>query len=261
MKKKIIAITLMIGLCLTSFTGCKKLDGIVEKGEVDVTKPIDKSDVTEGVYILTAKGKFYKPNTLNQSFTASATMPSNDRYIYSVDGSKFVPTLYKDDSLIYVSSSAIPDELDVETFDSKGYTIGAIAISEGTNGKFSVTKENTISGSDFAKQVTESSGSANAIIIIKIAGSKLEKERLTKAGTVKNLQKGNKVTVEAYAGTYYKEIKTEADTRIWVSSAISTIDNMRLTKNGYVEIQHSFAEGFYDINNEGLIRYKDENRP
>lgn len=252
----------LTAVALTSlFSGCGKMDSIIENKEVDVTKPVKKENVTSGVYILTEDGKFYKANTLNQSFSSATSSVSSSRYIYSVDGNKYIPKLYKDDLLIYVSNATLPDEINVEKFKSMGYTIGAVNVGKGTSGTYSVTTENCIDGSDFATQVSNEIGNAKSLVIKKIAGSTLKADRITDTGTITGLEKDKEITIDAYAGTYYKEIKTKADTKIFVSSKLFTIEDMELTKNGYVILNQNFGEGYYNINNEGLIQIVDENRP
>lgn len=259
--KKWVTVVLIAVAITSMFSGCGKMDSIIENSEVDVTKPVKKEDVNSGVYILTEDGKFYKANTLNQSFSAATSSVSSSRYIYSVDGNKYIPKLYKNDLLIYVSNSTLPDEIDVEKFKSLGYTIGAVNVGKGTSGTYSVTTENCIDGSDFATQVTNAIGNAKSLIIKKISGDTLKAGMITDTGTITGLEKDAEVTIDAYAGTYYKEIKTRADTRIFVSSKLLTIDDMELTKNGYIILNQTFGEGYYNINNEGLIQIVDENRP
>lgn len=258
-RRKIILAGLMC--MMMALSGCKQMDSVIEEDERDVTEPVDQKNVTSGVYILTEDGTFYKANTLYQSFTQEATVASSDRYVYSVKDAKFIPTLYKNDALIYVSSSSIPKEISVERFKSCGYTIGAVAISKGTSGAYSVTNNNIISGSDFETQVTKNIGEAKTIVLKKANDTTVSDKNLTKAGTLETFKKDQEIVLDCYVGTYYKEIETKADTKIWVSASVSTIDDIELTKHGYVILNHSLDEGYYNINNEGLICYKNEKRP
>lgn len=248
-------------LCSLALGGCGRMDELVEQKEVDVSKPVKTEKVESGVYILTSNDEFYKANTLYQSFSGETTMVSNDRYIYSVDGGKFIPTLYSDDKLIYVSDTSIPDEVNVEQFKTLGFTVGAVSISKGTNGSYSVTLENILKESDLYKQISDEMGNAKALTIKNISGNALKKERITSTGTITNLSENEAVTIDAYVGTFYKEIQTKADTKVWVSSRLFSIDDISLTKNGYAILNYNFSEGYYDLNNEGLIRVVNEKRP
>ena len=249
-------------LCLTSalvFTGCS---GASDTKETDPSEPIPTSELEEeGYYILGSDGNYYRPNTDGQNFTGTVTNADSSRVVVSKNNSKFIPKFYTDDMLVYFSSGTVPDEFYVERFRNTGYTIGLYGLSLGSNGRYSFDKSDIVSGSDLESQIGSLMTEERIATILTVNGRALTEEAVTSAGSLGGLEKGDEVTIEYMIGTYYGSFTTIADEILFYSSATTTINSYRTTKNGYIVLDMPETKGYMSIEGIGLMKVMDEARP
>lgn len=259
MLRKKMNILLFMSVIILSLSGCSKGD-IIEK-KIDSSKAIDKTDIEDGLYILTEKGKFYKPNKENQSFNDVSVQASSTRVIWSVNDQKVIPTLYKDDKLVYFSKNILENDFVIEKFKSTGYSIGVYGLSTGTNGDINISSNNIIAGSTFSSQLDKIIKNGESVAIEELSGKKVSEDKLKRGGIIPDLEKNKKYKIGIYKGTYYGKIEVLADTRFFVSEKTDYTKGFQKTKSGYVIVDTGNLEnGYYSINGEGLFRVTDKKR-
>lgn len=256
--RKCMSIVLM-SVMMLSLAGCSK-DDIIEK-KVDLSKAVDESDIEDGLYILTAKGKYYKPNTENQTFSDASIQASSNRIIWSVDNKKAIPTLYKDDKLVYFSKSMLEEDFIIEKFKSMGYSIGVFGLSTGTNGEINISSNNLVTSSTLETQLKKTMVSDENITLEEIGGNKINADKLLSGGIIPDLKKNKKYKIGVYKGTYYGETEVKADTKFFVSEKTDYTSGFEKTKSGYFIVNTgNLKNGYYSVNGEGLFRVTDEKR-
>lgn len=256
--KRTVAIILGVCLCI-GLTGCS----LFPEKEPDKSEPISVENIETGIYIMTADGKFYAPNTEGQSFSNVAISANPTRIVASYEDKKFIPTLYKDDHLVYFTKSAIPEKFAVERFRDVGFTTGLYQLSLGSDGNYSFNEKALVGGS-LSQTVTAAMGDSNYnITIVTVNGKPLSEDMITEAGTIANLKKDENVKFGVMRGSYYAEFEAIADEHIYYSSATSYITTYKTTKNGYVVLQFpsDVTEGYISVDNTGLFYKSNENRP
>lgn len=260
-KTRILAIISACCLTAASLSGCS-MDSLIEGKEKTVADPIEASNVTEGFYIRTAAGEYYKPTTSCTSYKKvdGKSYTTEGRYVYSISDKKFIPTVYADDSLIFVSSDAVPKALYCEEFEDLGYSIGMVGLSAGSDGNVPVTIKSCLSGSS-AETVLQKVGEKKSYSVYAINGTDASKIQFSQIGTINGLEQGEDAALESYVGTFYKKLSVKADTHYFAAKKLSSVKSFSLTKDGYILIDDRPAAGYYDINCEGLIHIVDENRP
>lgn len=263
MKKKRLLVSLCLFALFSSFLcGCSKSDII--KTKEDKSKAVRQEEMDDGIYIRTQKGKFYKPNTDNQSFSGVGTQAGKDRIIWSVSGNKAIPTLYKDDELVCFSKQALTEDYVIEKFSSCGYSIGAYGLEQGTDGNINMAINTMAKDSSLYTAMQEKKGvleEKGSVVIAEIDGKNVKESDLKRGGILSGLEKDKTYTLGVYKGTYYTEFKLKADTKFFVSKETDTIGGFQNTKSGYAVINtDSLEEGYYSVNGEGLFRVVSKKR-
>lgn len=261
MKKRHLICT---ALLLSSFflCGCSAEDLIEEDRDTARLGVIAEEDVEEGIYIMTADGDYYQPNTANQSFSSVTNEASPNRITWVNDNNKEIPSLYSDDTLVYFSSEEIPAYFSVERFLSVGYTFGIYNASLSTDGEIVFSADSLISGTD-ADNLFSQAMEGGVMSLISVDGNELSEDDLSRCGSIKGLEKDHVYTIGVYKGTYYEETELTADTRIFYSSLVDQTTGIDKTKDGYAIIRlPELEDGYYSVNGTGLFHYiPDEARP
>lgn len=209
-------------------------------------------------------GKFYYPNIEGQNFTNETTSADSRRIIYSPNDSKYIPTLYADDMLVYFTTGSIPTTIGVEKFCDSGYTCGLYGISQASNGNYTFTGDNFIPNSTLQSSFNGYVSSSDIATILSVDGEKLTVSDVTDAGTIKCNEAGEEMTIAFMKGTFYNEVKAVADEHLWYSEETMSVPDYEMTKNGFIilSLPGSLDDGDYiSVMGTGLIRISDENRP
>jgi len=254
-KQKKIAKALLAALCISlCFSGCTNIDSIIESDGPGNGEVFEK-DLSEGLYVHTKDGSFYKPNNIHENFHGSTNQATNTRLTWAVGADKPIPTVYKDDALVYITDREIPEAFEAERFVSSGYTFGLALLSIGSNGKISIAPDSALEGSN-AYDIFGSALSDRAVVTIdSIDGKALSKEDLSYGGCIKGLKKNETYTLSAYKGTHYAAVDVIADTRVFSSYEVDSTGGCTMTENGYAVVDISnLADGYYSFDGQGLIR-------
>lgn len=255
----LLVLTLCFGLC----SGCGKSKNENES-IVDPNAPLSIENIREGIYIMSKDGKFYYPNTDGQNFSSEVTSADARRIICSKNDEKYIPTLYADDYLVYFTLGTIPTSFGVEKFYDSGYTCGLYGMSMGTNGNYTFSGGNLISGSSLNSSFNGYVQSTDVVSILSLNDSSFSGDYVTPAGTIRCSEKGQKLKISFVKGTFYNEIETIADEHIWYSEETMSIASYEMTKNGFIilRLPDSVKDGDYlSVKGTGLFQISEQNRP
>lgn len=255
----LLVFTLCFGLCSGCGKSKKENDSMV-----DPNAPLSIENIREGIYIMSKDGKFYYPNTDGQNFSSEVTSADARRIICSKNDAKYIPTLYADDYLVYFTLGTIPTSFGVERFCDSGYTCGLYGVSMGTNGNYTFSAKNLISGSSLNASLNGYVQSTDMVSILSLNDSSFSLENVTPAGTIKCSEKEQKLKISFVKGTFYNEIETIADEHIWYSAETMSIASYEMTKNGFIilRLPDSVKDGDYlSVAGTGLFQVSGQNRP
>lgn len=242
-------------------SGCGEI--IIDSQKVnDYGKPISKEDLQDGIYIRTANNEYYQANTIGQNYEDTTYAARADRLCWYT-GDKFIPTLYADDQLVYITQESIPSTFLVEEFKDLGYTIGANALeySNELNG-VSAQLEKGLLESDYYKVLSEKVNDEDNLLYVEINNTPITLDNITYAGTFAGLEEGKKYKISLYKGTYYTEVDVVADTRVFASYSTSETLGYTRTKENYVviELSPNIEQGYYTVDNSGMFYLSHEKR-
>lgn len=251
LKKKLVMLVcaVMIGCC-----GC-------QAKTVEENDTITVNDLSDGLYIMSQEGDFYKSNTSGQNFTNQTKSADAKRVIVSYKNEKAVPTLFADDYLIFLSYSDLPQKFNVEKFHDAGYTVGLYQLSKGTDGTYGFTQSNIINSTSIEDKV--SIKGSDWVRVMSINGEAFSDADVSYAGTITGLNLDDTVTLGCMLGTHYTDVTATVDTRVWYSFSTLEINSYQTTKNGYIvlDIPEELKDSYVSIEGYGLMYISSEERP
>jgi len=254
-KKQIIAsqfiiITLVLLGCF-SLTAC---EGKIFNEEVVVTiQRYGKNELQNGKYYVKDGTSFYEPYISPNNLSGQENCVLLDK-----SEEKFVPTLYADDILVFVSSGVIPEHIQLQYMNDCGYSIGMIGFYPVKNGQvvqYMTALSNLRIGSS-AHEVLSIINASN-ITLADINEKEVQERDFAEGGVLKGLEYGKTYNLGIYVGSFYKTHKVVADTRVMVSEREIFLEDISLTKNGYyaVHMPEDLQSGYYRIKDQGFFRY------
>ena len=210
-------------------------------------------------YIKNADSFFLLPEGL-KNYSGTTDKPGESRIIAFGQDDANIPTMYRDDALVFYSRESQVMSFDIERFLDNGYSIGAIYLTE-NNGKYyyETGKSNAYPGSSFAtamNQLQEQMPSAS-ILIDSVNGTVLSEDNVSKSGTVKGLDKNGAAVTNAYVGTSLASMQLTADTHFLESFEVYELSDYSLSTEGYavIHLPDYLLSGYYTVNGGGVFRY------
>ena len=183
-----------------------------------------------------------------------------------------IPTLYKGDSLIYKNGEKLVEEFKYERFEDLGFSVGLALLSVSNSGRLLINtnpdKNNTCPGADTDILINEFKDTE--VLIDKIGGKDIRAEKydknwnteeiLTRAGTIKGLEKDNQYEFITYVGTYRHDYIFKADKRVFSSMEVCKTNAFSFESDVLIEITlpDNMQSGYYSVNGSGLFRYVNE---
>ena len=268
-----------LAACLLSASiiasGCSK------NKEPEVIIPVEETltavtvnDLMSGSYYVKNGSDFYELPREGWNFDNSRSVMSTDNglngmintesnrivdYVYK-DGA--IPTLYKNDQLVFKSSGNVPS-FTWERFLDQGYSIGLYGLTTSSAGKIQFTpgKSGNESLSSITQALTEKAQEGlvldNGFVLDKINGASLTKNNLRNGGIIAGLTKDAIANCDIYIGTSLVSMTATADTRVFTSFELYTTDLYSNSPDGYaiVDIPDYLKSGYYFINNAGMVKY------
>lgn len=258
--KRFIAAAMALVVATTALAGCGSNK---EDDAVSANGAIKKDQIESGLYIMTKNGDFYAPNTDGQNFDSEVTSGDARRIIYSNEDSKYIPTMYVDDKIVYFTSGAIPTNFGVEKFRDAGYTFGLYGIGKNSGGEYTFSSSSFIPGSTLESSFNGYLDDSDVATLLTVDGKEIAVDDLSVAGTFKCEKKDQKVKIAFMKGTYYNEVESYADEHVWYSAETASVLSYETTKNGFIvlNLPDGLKDGDYiSVMGTGLMKISTKNR-
>ena len=256
--KKILVKTFLFSILCFSLTGCGKKEEVIN---YDLTAYTVDQLQSETYYVQTDNG-FYPVakgvQTIGENEEEIATTVSNERMVWFGPDDAQIPTLYKNQSLVFVTNQQIPASWTFERYEDLGYTIGVRGLTENTGGRFDTVIDGcTLHPLSSAYQSLQEVPTNTILGIDQIGSTKITKDYVSRGGTVMGLTKGQTYNVDIYKGSSYLQASLTADTHAFVSYELFTTTEYTYNQTYYVTISipDYFLSGYYYINGAGLFKY------
>lgn len=273
MKKKSVQLMFLVGVSCLLLSGCKSKEP--EKPDDDVLTAIIMADLQPGHFYVKSGESFYLLPVEDQNYDIAKEIKTTDdslngmvkqednRLVDFVHKDLAIPTLYKNDQLIYISSGSI-SSFTWERYKDYGYSIGLSGLKLSDSGKVkSYELTMAASGSSVEAAVAGITIPEGADITVdKINGTDITSQYLNDGGIITGMSRDAAANVDFYVGTQHIPVTVSADTRYFKSFELYTTDKYSLSTDGYaiVEIPAYFKSGYYLINGIGFVKYLNVDR-
>lgn len=205
-------------------------------------------------------------NFKNQELEEGVEHPRSIWVSPDIDDS--IPTVMKDDLLIYVSRTAVPDGIIFERFADYGYSIGLSNMLKDGGGHYYIEYA-AVDEDDYkyyldlnsdAKQLS-SLEAIEKLYLDKVGKTKIREDNVSDGGTVLGLTKDKSYVCEFYTGTYYQDFKLTANIHTFSSLERFTSFEYEFMHSNFIviSIPDYFKSGYYFVNGIGLFRYVADN--
>ena len=261
--KKILATLLASTLLLTGCFG-QNTDKTTE--EENIYGPVTDENLQNNMFYVKSGDSFYplymgKTTIGNDSLIAKEV--DSSRIISFTEDEANIPTLYKDDSLIYYTTNQVPT-FTWERFKDQGYSVGMYNLqpTESGNVQFEVGTSMTNANSDAYAGLSQIELEESVIIVDQVAGKSISSDDLSDCGSITGLKADEQANIDIYVGTQHYTIESTVDTRILSSMELYETTEYNLLPEGYASIvvPDYFLSGYYLINGVGVVRYVNNNR-
>lgn len=216
-------------------------------------------NVASNVFFTCIKGDY---NFKNQELEEGVEHP---RSIWiSSDTDDSIPTVTKDDLLIYVSSTAVPNGIIFERFADYGYSIGLSNMIKDGGGHYYIEYA-TVDEDDYKYYLDMNSDASQLssleaiekLYLDKVGSTKVRENNVSDGGTVLGLTKDKSYVCEFYTGTYYQDFKLTANIHTFSSLERFTSFEYEFMHSNFIviSIPDYFKSGYYFVNGVGLFRY------
>ena len=255
-------------------TGCKKKEPEREGPMEQALAAVTVNDLRSGCYYVKNGGDFFELPVEGMNFDPSrpaetTTMAPNgiirkdaNRIVDFVYKDNAIPTLYKNDQLVFKASGNVPS-FTWERFNDQGYSIGLYGLSVSAADK--IQFEDGKSGNDGTSSITAAIAASltdgmtldKGFVLDKVNGASLTGNNLRDGGIVAGLTKDAIANCDLYVGTMLLSASATADMRAFTSFELYTTDLYSNSPDGYaiVDIPDYLKSGYYYINNAGLVKY------
>ena len=222
--------------------------------EDDLSKKADSN-----IFFTCIKGDY---NFKNQEMEMAVEHP---RSIWiSSDKDDSIPTVRKDDLLIYVSSTTVPDGIVFERFADYGYSIGVSNMIKDGGGHYYIEYA-AVDEDDYKYSIDMNSDASQLsdlaaierLYLDKVGDTKVREDNVSDGGTVLGLKKNKSYVCEFYTGTYYQDFKLTANIHTFSSLETFTSYEYEFMHSNFIviSIPDYFKSGYYFVNGVGLFRY------
>lgn len=206
-------------------------------------------------YYLPAPGLLYS-SLQNDTKIAKKADPEHRIAMFGNDEVQ-IPTMYSDSFLIYKAqeNENVPETVTLERYRDEGYSLGIRGLSMVNN-----KCQTTTTGVTFYPQSSISTihpDQGATLTIDKVNGLTIDENRLSVSGTITGLELGESYNVDAYIGTNYAGGNFVADTHMFSSMELYTIENYSMDPSNYVilDFPKDLWSGYYYIDGVGMIKY------
>ena len=259
MKKKFLLTMFTLIASVTMLTGCNKEEEVVVSYDL---VPYQLDQLCESTYYVQTGDGFYPvaPGTMTvgENEGAIAAQVNNNRMVWYGLDDKQIPTLYKNQSLVFCTANQIPASWVFERYEDLGYTIGIRALTPNSAGRY----ETVLDGytlHPMSSAYTQLSSLANGTIvgIDRIGATQINNNYVSRGGTITGLAKDQVYSVDVYQGSVYVNTNMTADTHAFSSYELYETTDYSYNQSNYVTIKipDYFVSGYYYINGAGMFKY------
>lgn len=270
MRKKSIILFSVMAAAIMILSGCKKK----EEGSVEENlQAVSLDQLEEGNFYVRSGDSYYKIPIEECNFDLTKDAKTNDdkqagimptgvedgRVLDYVYKDNAIPTLYQNDTLVYVTDSEI-SSFTWERFLDLGYSIGVYGMSLNNGGKVTTDDKSNYSPSSSITEALQKNeiSSLGGITFDKINNTPITKDYLNEnVGIITGMSKDANANVDAFIGTTHIPMNIKADTRYFQSFELYNSTEYNLSTDGYavVEVPSYLKSGYYLLNNKGLVKY------
>lgn len=218
-----------------------------------------KSNADKSVFFSCIKGDY---NFKNKELEEGVEHPRSIWISSNMDDS--IPTVTKDDLLIYVSSTAVPDGIIFERFADYGYSIGLSNMMKDGGGHYYIEYA-AVDEDDYKYYIDMNSDASQLsslsaiekLYLDKVGSTKIRENNVSDGGTVLGLTKDKSYVCEFYTGTYYQDFMLKANIHTFSSLERFTSYEYEFMHSNFIviSIPDYFKSGYYFVNGVGLVRY------
>lgn len=222
-----------------------------------------KENLKNGMFYVNTDEQFY-PVAVGQNNLDEKTLMAKEsdptRIVSFTQNDTLIPTLYKDDKLIYSTSSGISG-IKLERLKDEGWSVGFYNLEKDDSnkvkymiGKSSYDHSSALNQSLSALSISDDSA---LIIVDRVGGKQISVDDLSECGSIKGLKTGSIANVDLYVGTKHFELPATADTHILSSMELYELNEYALNPEGYAEITipDYLLSGYYFVNGVGVFKY------
>ncbi len=268
-KPRTLTITMVTTIILTSLTACSFPHlGTASDLQNDLPTPVATIEtLSDNMVYVKSKDTYYPAPVPEASFEIGYGRDESDdldTLWLSEAESDIIPTLKKDDELIFISSTASRlDQITFEAFLDNGFSIGLanlqaddgghifIPIKEQKRGRgsFISLKADTVS-------IMEAAHDYDLVYLDKIGSAPVKKDLLTPGGAISGLTRGKSYLAEFYLGTTSWDLTLKADRRVFSYKDFTTSTQYTFLHSTAIRIDlpPDLLAGYYLINNTGLVK-------
>ncbi len=246
-------------------TGCgeqrvQNSDGDTQKEQVTHD---DMKDLKSGRFYILHKGKYTELYANEASFdTAEKGGAGDNRALWYRKDYSAIPTFYKGDSLVYLSSDDLPESFTIDRFFAVGPTIGVWNLKKNASGRYAFNP--ALDGGDlnvYSDASRLSSIKTESAVIQAIGDTEVNSSFVSRyGGMIHGLKYDSYYSFDVYGGTAINRYTLQAD-----CYGFAYMDSCELTDYTYlrsklisIEIPSWFNTGYYYFGGEnGLFRYVD----
>jgi len=269
MKKKtqrFITTAIVSVLCMTTIasllTGCGKK----EEPVVYALTAVAENALEAGSFYAKTPEGFYKLPSGTRNYTEKELLAKEadpSRIVWFGQDDIMIPTLYKDDQLVFCTNETIPSSFVWERYKDQGYTIGISGLTANEAGRYGVaaSEASLKLDSSFMAGLGEVQDE-DMVIIDKVNNTTINNTKISEGGTIKDLASGKAYKVDAYVGSSYLAVTCSADTHAFSSFELYETSNYSYAQSNYVilTIPNYLRSGYYYLNGIGMVKYANVTR-
>lgn len=264
--KRFLTLSLAIAITVTGLTGCGLFEKEEEVVEVSYEQvPLDATQLQEGKIYVKDGDKFIECPQGTPTFTVKGSKIEKVDRTHTIMFGKddqLIPTLYKDQELIYVTSTT-PGVFCWERYEDEGYTLGVVNLQPTSTNKYSlkVNPLYLLQGSSLRTLMSEAGIQAEQEIIFnKVNDTTITGGNISPAGSILGLEQFEAYSVDLYKGSEYILLtNVQADTHVYNAFEVYTSAEYDYVETDYItiDIPENFMSGYYYLYGLGFFRYVD----
>ena len=230
-----------------------------DKGYGDLTKDLSPERI--------GREAFYKAPSGTISFAGKETEKESNipRHIwFEGEDDKTIPTVTRNDALLYISQTEVPKEIIYERFADNGYSIGIAGMQEDRGGHFYIPYAES-RNDDYKYYIDQKSTAAELggfdgierLYLDKTGDISVSENTVSDGGVVTGLTRSKAYNCQFYTGTFYQDFTLTADIRTFTSLEWFEGYEYEFLHANCIRlyIPEYFKSGYYRVLGKGLIRY------